>query len=88
MANNRMFIKCGRCGEISPIVAKYYPHTQWCFKDNADKLTAWIQEHHHDNFSASGPVWFTVEIEEKDDIKVVIVDPEFVLRIQTQTTEL
>lgn len=77
-----MFLKCTKCGGISPLLAKYYPHTQWYFP-GGQLLTEWIQAHHHDNFSADGPMHFELAFEEnKEKVMIEIVNPDWVCRVE------
>jgi len=65
MADNRMNIRCNICGSWSPTIATYFPHTQWIPRlDGLAGLEDWLQEHHHDNFSSSGPTHFAIAYEE------------------------
>jgi len=59
-----MWLKCDRCGNGSPVIAKYYPHTQWTAEDKSGALTEWFQQHHHDDFTPSGPRHFSLQWEE------------------------
>lgn len=44
MANNRMALVCKRC-QVGLGFAKYYPHTDWYWSGNAEKLEKFIEDH-------------------------------------------
>lgn len=74
MADNRMYIKCTKCGE-EKMFAKYYanPEVGWYFRCISDGenspdervFNEWIDEHRHDNYSMNGPTHFTIEFEHR-----------------------
>jgi hypothetical protein len=71
MANNRMFIVCGKCGEHKMFM-KYYPSTGWCFacldddknphmpSFRPENLELWMKKHRHDDFSFEGPTDYSI----------------------------
>lgn len=78
MANNRMFLVCGRCDSHSPTLAKYYPSTGWytsaeyCIPGNEqiDSLedwtgafAEWLEAHAHEEPSNDGPTHFRLGYE-------------------------
>lgn len=72
MANNRLFLKCKKCGERF-FLGKYYPSTGWYtdadyYKNSAmhDKLNTWFDAHMHEyRDHLFGPLHFCIEFESK-----------------------
>jgi hypothetical protein len=64
MANNRMFLKCGVCGEVFHL-AKYYPTPGWYVPRHYHNrsLNDFLDAHMHDAFSGVGPRHFELGYE-------------------------
>lgn len=66
MANNRLYLKCGKCGKVH-ILARYYRGTSWHLglgPGGTAGLDVWLLDHSHGDDNSCGPTHFSLEYEE------------------------
>jgi len=79
MANNRMYIKCKKDGDIF-FLAKYYPTTGYYTDkdyfngDFIDSFNGWLDKHRHDDGNLFGENQYEIAYEIKPSVKEKILD--------------